>query len=151
MAIDVALNRAFGATVAGRSDWASYQTYTAAVLARGAATAIGEVIPRQRAVSRALLGAGLQFGVGPSDERAEQRYVRKNGLPAAVAQIMTMLGNNGVTLAVAKYVFVHAKPTPMTYRMSPYLSSASVISNESKCATALLSFANSVPSAPRPS
>jgi hypothetical protein len=151
VAIDVALNRAFGASVAGRQDWASYQTYTAALLARRAAAAIGQVIPRQRVVSRALLGAGLHFGVGPADQHAEQRYVRKHGFPTAFKQIMLTLGNNGVTLALAKSAFAHAKPTTMTYSMSRYLSSASVIGDEKKCAHALVSFANGVPSAPRPS
>jgi hypothetical protein len=149
--IDVALNRAFGATVAGRQDWAAYQTYTAALFARRAAAALGRVIPRQGAVSRALLGAGLKFGVGPVDQRAEQRLVRKHGFPAAVQQRLVALGNNGVTLALLKSAFVHAKPTAMTYSMSKYVSSPSVISKEKNCARALVSFANSVPSVPRPS
>ena len=149
--VDVALNRAFGATVAGRSDWGIYQTYTAAVLARRAAAAIGRVIGWQRSVSVALLGAGLKFGVGPADQHAEQRYVRTHGFPAAVKQIMVTLGNNAVTLALAKSAFVHAKPGATTLSMSKYLSSASVSGNEKKCARALVSFANGVPPAPRPS
>jgi len=151
VAIDVALNRNFGATVAGRQDWAGYQEYTAALLARQAARAIGQVISRQAAASRALLGAGLKFGVGPADQRAEQRYVRKHGFPAALKQIMLTLGNNAVTLALAKSAFVHARPTSMTYSLSKYLSSANVIADEKKCARALVSFANGVPSVPRPS
>jgi hypothetical protein len=151
VAVDVALNRAFGATVAGRQDWADYQTYTAALLARRAAAAIGSVIPRQRAVTQALLGAGLKFGVGPADQRGEERAVRKHGFPAALQQIMTTLGNNSITLAVAKSAFVHATPTAMTYSLSKYLSSASVIADEKKCAGALVSFAKGVPSAARPS
>jgi hypothetical protein len=151
VAADVALNRAFGATVAGRQDWANYQTYTAALLARRAARAIGQVIGWQRSVTRALLGAGLKFGVGPGDQHAEQRYVRKHGFPAAVKQIMLTLGNNGVTLALAKSAFVHAKASAMTFSLSKYLSSASVSGDEKKCAGALVSFANSVPSVPRPS
>jgi hypothetical protein len=151
VAADVALNRAFGATVAGRQDWANYQTYTAAVLARRAAKAIGKVIGWQRTVTVALLRSGLKFGVGPGDQHAEQRYVRKHGLPAALKQIMLRLGNNGVTLALAKSAFVHAKPSAMTFSMSKYLSSESVSGNEKKCARALVSFANSVPSVPRPS
>jgi len=151
VAADVALNRATGATIAGRPDWASYQEYTAAVLARRAASAIGRVIPRQRAATRALLGAGLKFGVGPADQRAEQRYVHKHGFPAAVMQIMVTLGNNGVTLAFAKSTFLQAKPSTLTFSMSRYLSSASVIRDEKRCARALVSFANGVPSTPRPS
>jgi hypothetical protein len=152
VATDVALNRAFGATVAGRQDWANYQTYTAALLARRAAAAIGHVIPRQRALTEALLRAGLKFGVGPADQSAEQRYVRKHGFPPAVTQVMQTLGNNSVTLALAKSAFVHAKTTSaMTFSMTRYLSSAIVIADEKKCARALVSFANGVPSVPRPS
>jgi hypothetical protein len=148
---DVALNRAFAATVAGRQDWANYQTYTAALLLRRAAAAIGQVIPRQHALSKALLGAGLRFGVGPADQHAEQRYVRRHGFPAPLKQIMTTLGNNAVTLAFIKSAFVHAKPSAKTFSMTGYLSSASVMGDEKKCARALVSFANSVPSVPRPS
>jgi hypothetical protein len=151
VAVDVALNRATGATIGSRSDWAAYQTFTAARFARRAAAAIEHAITRQRAVTRALLGAGLHFGVGPADQRAEQRYVRKHGFPRAVTQIMLTLGNNGVTLALAKAAFLQSKPPATTIGMSKYLSSQSVIANEKNCARALVSFANSVPSAPRPS
>jgi hypothetical protein len=151
VAMDVALNRATGAQISGRPDWASYQTYSAAGLARRAAAAIGEVIPRQRAVTRALRALGLKFGVGPADTRAEQRYVRKHGFPAPVARIMLMLGNNAVTMTLAKSALVHAKPTTATYNMSQYLSSAGVIRNERNCARALVNFANGVSAAPRPS
>jgi hypothetical protein len=151
VAADVALNRTTGATIGGRTDWANYQEYTAAGFARRAAAAIGKVIPRERAVTRALIGAGLQFGIGPADQHAEQRYVRKHGFPHAVLQLLVMLGNNGVTLALEKDAFVHAKASANTFSMSKYLSSASVIGTERKCASALVSFANGVPAAPQPS
>lgn len=150
VAMDVSLNRATGAVIRGRQDWASYQTYQAAIFARRAANAIRLAISRQRAATKALLGAGLQFGIGAADQRAAQRYVRKHGWPAAIERIMLNLGMNSTTLLLAKTAFLHASLSGETYSMSHYLSSARVITEESRCATALQQFAAGVPSAPLP-
>jgi hypothetical protein len=64
---------------------------------------------------------------------------------------MLTLGNSAVALAYERAQFLQSKPAATTYSMSKYLSSASVVGDEKKCARALVSFANSVPSVPRPS
>jgi hypothetical protein len=151
VAVAIALNRATYAFNANRSDWSNYQTFLAAGFARQAAAAIGHVIPRQRAVSKALLNRGLRLGVGPADQKAAQRDVRKHGFPRQIRQIMVNLGMNSITLKLVKSAFVHAPPDPTTYSMSQYLSSGRVINQEKKAATALRQFASQTPSAPRPS
>jgi hypothetical protein len=150
VAMDTALNRAVGAVSRSRSDWSKYLAYVAAGFARRAADAIGTVIPRQRAVTKALVRARLMFGIGPADQKAEARYVSKHGFPQAITQNMLNLGMSSVVLSFAKYGFVHAKPNARTYSMSQYLSSATVIRTEQALASALQGFANRVPAAPQP-
>jgi hypothetical protein len=151
VAMDTALDRAIGANQRSRTDWSKYLAYIAAGFARRAAGAIGTVIRRQHAVTKALVHARLMFGVGPADQRAETRYVRKHGFPRAVTQTMLNLGMNPIVLRFAKYSFVHAKPSSTTYSLSKYLSSSSVIRNERKLQSALRGFAARVPAAPKPS
>jgi hypothetical protein len=150
VAMDTALDRAAGAVSRGRSDWAKYLAYVSAGFARQAADAIGVVIPRQRAVTKALIHAKLPFGVGPADQRAAQRYVRSHGFPPALQQIMLQVGMNSVTVSLAKYGFLHAKPNATTYSMSRYLSLAKVIRYEQNLASELRSFAGSVPAVSQP-
>lgn len=151
VAMDVALNRATAAQLDSRSDWARYQTYLAAGSARRAAAAIAAAVDDQRAVTRALVRAGLMFGVGPADQRAAQRAVRRHGFPPAVRQIMVALGMDPITLAFARREFLQAKPTQTTYSLSHYLSSGSVIGYGMQAARALRQFANATPPAPVPS
>lgn len=152
VAMDTALNRATYALTVNRHDWANYQAYLAAGFARHAASAIGSVIGRQHKVTKALLHAGLRFGVGPADQKAMQRYVRKHrAFPKAVQQNMLTLGMTPTTLAFAEAAFVKAKPNPITYSMTQYLSSAKVIRAERKAASSLRGFASQTPTAPRPS
>jgi hypothetical protein len=151
LATDVALNRATGAAISGRQDWARYQTYVAAQFARKTAAAMKGLVPRQRAASEALLRAGLKFGVGEADQRAAQRYVRKHGWPSAIDHDMVALGMSAVTLSLAKNAFVHSNAGTTTFSLSKYMSSASVISEEKSCARALLQFAGQTPAAPLPS
>jgi hypothetical protein len=151
VAMDVALNRATGATINSRPDWANYQTYVAARFARKVATAMNRLVSLQRAATRALLRVGLHFGVGEADQRAAQRYVRKHGWPRAIKQDMLALGMSSVTISIAKAAFVHGNLGITTYSLSQYLSSASVIKDEESCARALELFASQTPSAPVPS
>jgi hypothetical protein len=150
VATDIALNRATAALQDSRSDWAKYQTYIAAGFARHAAGAISSVIPAQRAVSKMLVGHHLMFGVGPADQRAAQKYVRKHGFPHRIQQIMVTLGMNQITLGLVKYAFLHAKLGPVTYSMSKYLASSAVISKEKQCRNVLLHFANRIPVTAQP-
>jgi hypothetical protein len=149
--VDTALNRASGAAARSRPDWAKYLTYVGAGFGRRAAAAIGRVVARQHAVTKALVHARLMFGVGPADQKAEQRDVRKHGFPHSVTQIMLSLGTSPIVVKIARYSFLHVKPTSSaTYSMSTYLSSASVIRNEEKLAAAFRDFASRVPAAPHP-
>jgi hypothetical protein len=150
LATDVALNRATGATISGRQDWARYQTYVAAQFARRTAAAINALVSRQRAVTKALLRAGLKFGVGEADQHAAQRYVRKHGWPSAIEHDMVVLGMSPVTLSLAKNAFVHSKAGTTTFGLSKYMSSAGVIADEKSCARALLQFAAQTPAVPLP-
>jgi hypothetical protein len=150
-AMDIALNRATGATIDGRKDWAGYQVYVAARFARRAAGAMNRLVSRQRAVTKALQRAGLHFGVGEADQRAAQRYVRKHGWPPAINQDMLALGMNSVTLSLAKNAFVHVNAGSATFSLSQYMSSASVIGEQKSCARALLQFAAQTPAVPVPS
>ncbi len=150
VAMDTALNRAAGAVSRSRADWSRYLAYVAAGFARRTADAIGTVIPRQRAVTKALVRARLMFGIGPADQKAQARYVNTHGFPNAITQIMLKLGMNSVALSYARLGFVHAKPSSKTLSMSQYLSSATVIRNEQTLASELRGFANSVPAASQP-
>jgi hypothetical protein len=150
VAMDVALNRATYALQASRSDWAHYQAYVAAGYARRAAAAIAGVIPAQRAVTKVLVRARLMFGVGGADQRAAQRYVRRHGFPSRIQQIMVSLGMDQITLAFVRYGFLHAKLGPVTYSMSRYLSSSSLIAKEKQCRGALRHFANRTPAVAQP-
>jgi hypothetical protein len=150
IAMDTALNRATGAVTRSRNDWARYLAYVAAGFARQAASAIDQVIPKQRAATKALVKARLLFGVGPADQRAAQRYVRNHGFPTAIKQNMLTLGMNSVTVSLARYGFLHAKPNATTYSMSRYLSFKRVISTEMQLASELRSYANSVPAVAQP-
>ena len=151
VAMDTALDRAIGANQRSRPDWSRYLGYVAAGFARRAAAAIGTVVPRQRAVTKVLVHAKLMFGVGPADQKAEARVVRKHGFPRAVTQAMLDMGVSPVVIRFARYSFVHAKPSSTTFSLSKYLSSASVIHRERQLASTLRAFATSVPAAPRPS
>jgi hypothetical protein len=150
VAMDTALDRAIGANQRSRSDWSKYLGYVSAGFARRAAAAIGAVIPRQRALTKALVHARLMFGVGPADQKAEARVVRKHGFPHHVLQAMLSMGVSPVVIRFAQYSFVHAKPSSITFGLSRYLSSRRVIHNERQLASALRTFANSVPPAPQP-
>lgn len=150
IAMDTALNRATGANSRSRPDWSKYLAYVAAGFARHTADAIAILIPRQRAVTKALVRARLMFGIGPADQKAEARYVSNHGFPQAIAQIMVKLGVNSVALDYARSGFVHAKPAARTYSLSQYLSSATVIRSEQALANALQGFAGRVPAAPQP-
>jgi hypothetical protein len=150
-AMDIALNRATGATINSRKDWADYQLHVAAGFARKAAGAMNGLVSRQRAVTKALQHAGWHFGVGEADQRAAQRYVRKHGWPSAINQDMLALGMNSVTLSLAKNAFAHVNAGSTTFSLSKYMSSASVISEEKSCARALSQFAAQTPAVPLPS
>jgi hypothetical protein len=150
VAMNTALNRATYALQDSRPDWSQYQTYMAANFARHAADAISRLIGRQRAVTKALVQRKLMFGVGDADERAAQRSVRKHGFPRGVQQAMVSLGADPLTLAFVKDSFLHAKPVAITYSMSKYLSSSSVITRERQCASALRHFANRIPAVSQP-
>jgi hypothetical protein len=60
------------------------------------------------------------------------------------------MGVSPVVIRFAQYSFVHAKPSSITFGLSRYLSSRRVIHNERQLASALRTFANSVPPAPQP-
>lgn len=151
IAMDTALNRATGATISSRQDWANYQVYVASKFASKIAGAMNRLVSRQRAVTKALLRAGWHFGVGEADQRAAQRYVRRHGWPSAINKDMLALGMNSVTLSLAKNAFLHVSAGSTTFMLSTYLSSASVISEEKSCARALLQFAHQTPAVPLPS
>lgn len=151
IAMDTSLNRATGATISSRQDWAKYQVHVAAQFASKVAGAMNRLVSRQRAVSKALLHAGLHFGVGEADQRAAQRYVRRHGWPSAINRQMVALGMNSVTLSLAKNAFLRVNAGSTTFSLSSYLSSASVISEEKSCARALLQFAHQTPAVPLPS
>jgi hypothetical protein len=150
VAMDVALNRATYALQDSRTDWANYQTYVAAGFARSAAAAISAEIPAQRALTKVLVHNRLMFGVGPADQRAAQKYVRKHGFPHRIQQIMVALGMNDITIGLVKYGFLHTKLGPITYSMSRYLSSSDVIAKERQCRAALRHFAGRIPAVARP-
>jgi hypothetical protein len=123
----------------------------AAGFARKVAAAMNGLVFRQHAVSRALLRAGLHFGVGSADQRAAQHYVRKHGWPSAIKQNMLTLGMNSVSLKAARTAFLAGNIGPVTFSLSQYLGSASVIKAEKRCAKALVQFADQTPAVPRPS
>lgn len=150
VAMETALSRATAALKLGRRDWAGWQTYAAAGFARGAAQAIGRVIPAQQRVTKTLVRARLLFGVGAADERVAQRWVRRHGFPAPVQQIMSKLGASPVVLALARSTFVNSRTVPVTYSLARYLSSARVVGDEKKCMDALQAFAARIPLAPHP-
>jgi hypothetical protein len=150
-AMNTALDRASAAILLSRPDWTRYQTYVAAGFARRAAAAIAAVIPRERAVTKALVRARLLFGVGPADQRAAQRWVRKHGFPGPVRQIMLTLGMNPISIAFTRQAFLSARVGPTTFSVSKYLSAGSVVSNQKSAANALNGFANRIPAVPQPS
>lgn len=151
LAMDVALNRATGAAISSRQDWASYQTYLAARFARKAAAAISGLVSRQRAVTKAFVHKGLHFGVGAADQRAAQRAVRRHGWPRQIAQNMEALGLGSSTIALAKRAFLHGTVGTTTFSLAGYLSSANVIRAEKSCVRALLQFSEQTPAVPVPS
>jgi hypothetical protein len=151
LAMDIALNRATGATISSRSDWATYQTYVAARFAREAAGAMNALVSRQRSVTAALLRAGLRFGVGEADQHAAQRHVRAHGWPRAIKQNLLTLGMSAAAVRLAKSAFLNGNVGATTFSLSRQLSSTSVVKDERKCARALLQFADRTPTVPVPS
>ena len=118
IAMDTALNRATGATISSRQDWANYQVYVASKFASKIA-GTNRLVSRQRAVTKALLRAGWHFGVGEADQRAAQRYVRRHGWPSAINKDMLALGMNSVTLSLAKNAFLHVSAGSTTSCFPP--------------------------------
>jgi hypothetical protein len=150
-ALDTAMNRATAARYErGREDWVSWQEAAAARFASTAASAIGRVIPAEKAASKALVKAKLLFGVGSRDLQLAKRNVRAHGLAAKLVAIMTRLGLTPTLLAQVKHSFLTTKAINLSFSLSEELATPHLIAEQQAAATGLRHFAKRIPPAPKP-